>query len=221
MLLRAEERRSRAQLLYYQAICEYNKSIVNIHYLKGSLLDLNNISLEEGAWVGKAYWDAEERSRERAGGFYFDYGYTRPSVVGLGPVEQGGLTEGNVSRSGGDYSAPEDVEAEEATPDQDQGDTEDSDELSPLPPEGPRAQQLPGNQRVLPVRNGAVKQAAAFNWGGLGLKGQQKNTPKRVPSESRQRISDQSSQNPGRPVTVIGSGGQSTRIASPQWRSRN
>jgi outer membrane protein TolC len=97
LLLRAEERRARSQLQYYQAICEYNKSLLNIHYWKGSLLDLNAIDLGEGAWTEKAYWDAEERSRERAGGLYFDYGYTRPSVVSAGPVESGGLTEGNIS----------------------------------------------------------------------------------------------------------------------------
>lgn len=99
-LLRAEERRARAQLQYYQAVCEYNKTLVNIHYLKGSLLDLNSISLGEGAWVEKAYWDAEERSRERAGGHYFDYGYTRPSVVSNGPVQTGGMTEGNLAAPG-------------------------------------------------------------------------------------------------------------------------
>lgn len=100
LLLRAEERKARSQLQYYQAICEYNKSITNIHYWKGSLLDLNSVALGEGAWTDKAYWDAEERSRERAGGIYFDYGYTRPSVISNGPVVSGGMTEGNVSEPG-------------------------------------------------------------------------------------------------------------------------
>ncbi len=100
LLLRAEERRARSQLQYYQAICEYNKSLMNIHYWKGSLLDLNAIDLGEGAWTDKAYWDAEERSRERAGGMYVDYGYTRPSVVSNGPVERGGVTEMNISDPG-------------------------------------------------------------------------------------------------------------------------
>ncbi|MBX3420026.1 MAG: TolC family protein [Pirellulaceae bacterium] len=98
-LLRAEEIKARAQLQYFQSIVEYNKSIVNIHYLKGSLFDLNNVTLGEGAWVDKAYWDAEQRSLERAGGVYFDYGYTRPAVVSQGPVDTGSITEGNVSES--------------------------------------------------------------------------------------------------------------------------
>ncbi len=104
LLLRAEERRARSQLQYYQAICEYNKWIMNIHYWKGSLLDLNAVDLGEGEWVDKAYWDAEERSRERAGGLYFDYGYTRPSVISAGPVEYGAQTEGNVSDPGAGMS---------------------------------------------------------------------------------------------------------------------
>ncbi len=47
LLLRAEERRAQAQRSYYQALCEYNKSIISIHYWKGSLLDLNSIALEK------------------------------------------------------------------------------------------------------------------------------------------------------------------------------
>ncbi len=94
-LLRAEERRATAQRNYYQALCEYNKSIINIHYLKGSLLDLNSIALQEGPWPAKAYWDAEELSKQRAAGTYFDYGYTRPAVVSRGQVQAGMPTEGN------------------------------------------------------------------------------------------------------------------------------
>ena len=79
---------------------EYNKAIVNVHYLKGSLLDLNSVSLQEGQWVDKAYWDAQERARERDAGTYLDYGYTRPAVVSGGPVESGMPTEGNAARPG-------------------------------------------------------------------------------------------------------------------------
>jgi hypothetical protein len=49
-LLRAQQRRADAQLSYYRAISEYNKSIAYVHYLKGSLLEYNNIMLEEGPW---------------------------------------------------------------------------------------------------------------------------------------------------------------------------
>lgn len=100
LLLRAEERRATAQRTYYQAVCEYNKSIISIHYLKGSLLDLDAIALEEGPWSNKAYWDAQELAKQRAAGTYFDYGYTRPAVVSRGPVASGMPTEGNRATGG-------------------------------------------------------------------------------------------------------------------------
>ncbi|HBE70401.1 MAG TPA: transporter [Planctomycetaceae bacterium] len=115
LLLRAEELRARAELQYHQAICEYNKEITNLHLLKGSLLDLNGITLQEGAWVDKAYWDAEERAKERAGGIYFDYGYTRPGVVSNGPTggevySLGDLNEGGVVLPQSS-TGPEEIEA--------------------------------------------------------------------------------------------------------------
>jgi Outer membrane efflux protein len=105
-MLRAEEFKARAEQQFNQSVVEYNKSIVNIHYIKGSIFDLNNVSLGEGAWVEKAYWDAEQRAEERAGGLYFDYGYTRPSVMSRGPVESGGATESNISDTTPRSSAP-------------------------------------------------------------------------------------------------------------------
>ncbi len=137
LLLRAEERRARSQLQYYQAICEYNKSITNIHYWKGSLLDLNAIDLGEGPWTDKAYWDAEERSRERAGGIYFDYGYTRPSVVSNGPIVQGGITEGNTSEPGAEFSSRTQGAPQPAAPlpeDQDETDAKDDEDRTKLAP---------------------------------------------------------------------------------------
>lgn len=181
-LLRSEERRSRAQLFYYQAVCEYNKSIVNMHYLKGSLLDLNSVCLEEGPWLEKAYWDAEERASERASGIYFDYGYTRPAVVSNGPVESGGATQGNMATSGatfGDQAAgteyvpprqPED-EAPLLNPENDaQGDEQDP-QLKPLP-ERDRTAIRPGQDlSVGNVRRSGQLQTASsagFDWGELG-----------------------------------------------------
>lgn len=225
-LLRAEERRSRAQLQYYQAVCEYNKSIVNIHYLKGSLLDLNSVSLEEGAWVDKAYWDANERSRERASGIYFDYGYTRPGVVSNGPVESGGLTEGNVSIPGSRFApettpqslndAAEEIQPEEFDMDGDSDD--DSRELQPLPERAaPTASNRPNmlrnnTQAAKPQAPSNVRQASAatsaerFEWGDLGISSG-RNGSQRSISDSDQATSPAST----------GSGVVSE--ASP-WRSR-
>ncbi len=66
LLLRAEERRGQAQRTYYQAVCEYNKSISAIHYWKGSLLDLNSIAMEEGPWPQKSLLDADELAQANA-----------------------------------------------------------------------------------------------------------------------------------------------------------
>ena len=169
LLLRAEERRARSQLQYYQAICEYNKSLVNIHYWKGSLLDLNAIDLGEGAWTDKAYWDAEELARERAGGMYFDYGYTRPSVVSWGPVERGGVTEGNISDPGAElfqrsYGSP--TPAEEVPEEK-----EVEEDRPPLVP--PTAGMMPArHDQGVQVAGGRVASGLAapvgsFDWGAI------------------------------------------------------
>lgn len=85
-VLDAQLARANAQISYYRALCEYNKSISFVHYLRGTLLEYNNITLEEGPWPKKAYWDALERARERSAGHYYKYGYTRPGVVRTGPM---------------------------------------------------------------------------------------------------------------------------------------
>ncbi len=97
-LLRYQEARATTQQQYYRAVCEYNKSIVHVHMLKGSLLEYNSIALAEGEWSEKAYWDATERARERDAAVYFDYGASRPSVISRGPVTHG-IGDGTVSGS--------------------------------------------------------------------------------------------------------------------------
>jgi outer membrane protein TolC len=87
-VLRAQQRRAQAQQEYYRALVEYNKSIVRVHQLKGSLLEYNNIAMEEGPWAEKAYWDAMGNARERSAGVPLPYGASRPSVFSKGPVQQ-------------------------------------------------------------------------------------------------------------------------------------
>ncbi len=177
-LLRAEERSAQVQLQYFQAVTEYNKALASIHYLKGSLLDLNNISLAEGPWMDKAYWDAEERAAERAGGTYFDYGYTRPAVVSQGPVESGVVTEGNVSKSGETFGKQ--AEGLEYTPDENgnlsPGDAEEID--PPAEPTGPvtlapsrlrSASHASATRRGSILENNRVRSSAGFEWGDLGM----------------------------------------------------
>ncbi|MCA9134584.1 MAG: TolC family protein, partial [Planctomycetales bacterium] len=211
LMLRAEERRARSQLQYYQAVCEYNKSIVNIHYLKGSLLDLNSIDLGEGAWVDKAYWDAEERSRERAGGTYFDYGYTRPAVVSNGPVAMGGMTEGNLSDPGATFGSPaygEPVPAEEVEP------AEVSPEEDRPPLERPTASASPSRL------SGEVRQASAerFDWGGLQLD-QAESRPAVITSGGRRQSISDAPASDSRTVRSIDDR-QSSAAPANSWRPR-
>jgi outer membrane protein TolC len=92
-LLRATERRARAQLEFYRSLSEYNKSIVMLHLIKGSLLEHNNIVLAEGPWVEKAYWDAQERARERGAARPIPQGRQQPTAVSVGSVPGSGRTE--------------------------------------------------------------------------------------------------------------------------------
>ena len=89
LLLDAQRRRSEAESAYYRSLVDYNRSIMNVHYRKGSLLDYDGVYLAEGEWPAKAYFDAMRQARKRDAGLYMDYGYTRPNVVSQGPVQQG------------------------------------------------------------------------------------------------------------------------------------
>jgi hypothetical protein len=85
-VLQSQLRRAEAQIAYYRALGEYNKSINYVDYLRGTMLANSNITLAEGPWNKKAYWDALERARERSAGKELQYGVTRPGVVRTGPV---------------------------------------------------------------------------------------------------------------------------------------
>ncbi len=87
VVLQSQVRRAQAQIDYYRALSEYNKSINYVHYIKGTLLQHNSIELAEGCWNKKAYWDALERARERSAGRKFQYGVTRPAVVREGEIQ--------------------------------------------------------------------------------------------------------------------------------------
>ncbi|TWT49466.1 Outer membrane efflux protein [Rubripirellula amarantea] len=86
VVLQSQQRKADAELAYYQALSEYNKSINYVDYLKGTMLANSNITLHEGTWHKKAYWDALERARERSAGKKVQYGVSRPGVVRRGPL---------------------------------------------------------------------------------------------------------------------------------------
>ncbi|NND97280.1 MAG: TolC family protein [Pirellulaceae bacterium] len=86
VVLQSQQRKAEAQIAYYRALGEYNKSINYVDYLKGTLLANSGITLSEGPWNTKAYCDALERARERSAGKELQYGVTRPGVLRTGPV---------------------------------------------------------------------------------------------------------------------------------------
>ena len=88
LLLDAQRRRAEAESAYYRSLIDYNKSIMNVHFRKGSLLDYNGVYLAEGPWPGKAYFDAMREARKRDASMYLDYGFTRPNVISRGPYQQ-------------------------------------------------------------------------------------------------------------------------------------
>jgi outer membrane protein TolC len=87
-LLDAQRRRAEAESSYYRTLIDYNRSISQLHYRKGSLLEYNGVFLAEGPWPGKAYFDAHRRARQRDASLYLDYGHSRPGVFSRGPVTQ-------------------------------------------------------------------------------------------------------------------------------------
>lgn len=83
-LLESQRRQSEASIAYFQALVNYNLSIVTMQLRKGTLLDYNGVTLAEGPWPAKAYFDAANRARRRDASHYLDYGFSRPSVISRG-----------------------------------------------------------------------------------------------------------------------------------------
>lgn len=86
--LDAQRRVATAKIDYYGSLVQYNISIADVHFRKGSLLEYNGVYLAEGPWPQKAYFDATRRARARDASLYLDYGFTRPKVISRGPVGQ-------------------------------------------------------------------------------------------------------------------------------------
>lgn len=68
MNLRAQESLATAAVAYHQSLVDYNKSIVNLYFRKGTLLKEDNIHLLEGQWDPAAYKQAYARAKARANG---------------------------------------------------------------------------------------------------------------------------------------------------------
>jgi outer membrane protein TolC len=185
LVLEAQRRRALAQVDYYNVLIEYNKSIAEVHFRKGSLLEFNNIQLAEGPWPEKAYWDALGRARERDASYYLDYGYTRPDVVSQGPVAQSSHFDTHMHGEMGPQYAPA-GEPTPAVPRPPQTESDRDIEPGQLPPPERLPEGMGPITRLQGVTPGspsmagqpAVMQAAAeidnplrksFDWGTLGL----------------------------------------------------
>jgi outer membrane protein TolC len=68
-LLRAQLRQAEAEVAYYQSLVEYNQSLNDLQYRKGTILPHNGIFLAEGSWRPEAYEDADHNAESRNTGF--------------------------------------------------------------------------------------------------------------------------------------------------------
>ena len=64
-LLDAQRRLADAEAAYYRSLVEYQLAVKNVQLEKGTLLDYNEVYLNEGAWPSKAYDHAELREAAR------------------------------------------------------------------------------------------------------------------------------------------------------------
>jgi hypothetical protein len=87
-LLDAYRREAEAESDFFRLQIEYALAVRDVHFQKGSLLDYCGVSLAEGPWPGKAYFDADERERLRGRPLRMSYAMNRPPVVSQGVYPQ-------------------------------------------------------------------------------------------------------------------------------------
>ncbi len=65
VLLESQRRWTDAEVAFARSSVEYALAVKNVHFEKGSLLDYDQVVLEEGIWPAKAYQDAKEKASRR------------------------------------------------------------------------------------------------------------------------------------------------------------
>ena len=131
LLLDAQRRQADATIAYYQALIDYNLSILSMHMRKGSIFEYHGVVLGEGPWPAKAYFDATNRARQRDASHYLNYGYSRPNVISRGPVKD--RWSGNSQLASHEeeyYPEPESDTAISPSSDANQDTTSDTDDES-------------------------------------------------------------------------------------------
>ena len=88
-LLDAQRRLADSESAYYRTLVEYQLAVKNVQLEKGTLLDYNEISLNEGPWPDKAYSDAEDRESHRSQPIQSPHPWTRGPIVSEGIFPQG------------------------------------------------------------------------------------------------------------------------------------
>ena len=76
LLLRSQAALATAEIAYYTSLVGYNKTITELHYRKGTLLENDNVHLGEGPWSPDAMKDAVRRAWART--YAFDPPATDP-----------------------------------------------------------------------------------------------------------------------------------------------
>jgi outer membrane protein TolC len=104
-VLEAQRSLAQAESDYYRSLVDYSRSITQVHFRKGSLLEYNGVYLAEGPWPAKAYFDARRRARARDAALHFDYGFTKPEEISRGPMNQQ-MDSGSPSTVGPADAAP-------------------------------------------------------------------------------------------------------------------
>ena len=158
VLLNAYLELAQAEQSYYRSLADYNRALKDIHLRKGSLLEYNGITLAEGPWPDKAYYDAFGEARKRDAAHFVNYGFTQPSVTSRGPIRQSWGTAASPSYTSGSigtvFSSP--TTETVPTPAPTEPDMPKSDELPP-----PEKKSTPNDTARVPTSRAAGNNARA------------------------------------------------------------
>jgi hypothetical protein len=98
LVLRAQASLADAERAYYTSLVSYNKSLADLQFRKGTILDYNNVSLAESDWSPDAYKDALRRAWARSYAFDNNHLLTEPEeFVVPGAVSGTGTSESDPS----------------------------------------------------------------------------------------------------------------------------
>ena len=164
--MEAQRRRAESQANFFRTLLDYQRAITQVHSRKGSLLEYNNVYLQEGPWPAKAKFDAHRLARQRDAGHYINYGFTRPSVVSQGAIRQIGTMDSDAS--GGTNGQLEST-ASPVTPEGQQAPEDKSAPRSEGVEPDKTTEELPDPFAHRGSRRAPSLAGRAFEWGALGL----------------------------------------------------